>query len=313
MDGCSSDSQTKSTYNCSTHMKHITIAGGTGLIGKALSDALTSKGYQVTILTRNPTASNEVFWNPKTHELDRSAIQNTNVLINLSGAGIADSKWTPERKRVLQESRVGTNLFLAEVATDLPHLTQFICASGINAFGFKDPEKVYVEANPYGNDFLSQLVKVWELSAQKLAETCKVALVRTAVVLSPTGGALERMVPPVKKGIGSPLGSGDQAMPWIHMDDLVRLYIHIIEKELDGAYNALAGSDTNKVFMKTIATVLSKPFWFPNVPAFALRLLFGEMALMLLHGVHASNEKIRATGFEFHHADLNEALKDLLN
>jgi NAD dependent epimerase/dehydratase family enzyme len=97
------------------------------------------------------------------------------------------------------------------------------------------------------------------------------------------------------------------------MDDLVRLYMHIIEKELDGAYNALAGSDTNKVFMKTIATALSKPFWFPNVPAFALRLLFGEMALMLLHGVHASNEKIRATGFEFHHADLNEALKDLLN
>ena len=141
-------------------MKHITIAGGTGLIGKALTEALSTKGYEVTILTRNPTAPNEVFWNPLTNELDRSRIESTNVLINLSGAGIADSKWTPERKRVLQESRVGTNLFLAEVAEDLPYLTQFICASGINTNGFKELEKIYVETDPFGNDFLSQLVKV---------------------------------------------------------------------------------------------------------------------------------------------------------
>lgn len=294
-------------------MKHITIAGGTGLIGNALTKALLQKGYNVTVLTRKPSADNEVYWDPKKKELDRSAIQSTNVLINLSGAGIADEKWTPERKLILQESRVGTNLFLAEVATALPNLTQFICASGINAFGFKSPSKVFVETDPYGNDFLSQLVKVWELSAQKLSETCKVALVRTAVVLSPTGGALERMVPPVKKGIGSPLGSGNQAMPWIHMDDLVQLYIYIIEKELNGTYNALAGSDTNGVFMKTIAKVLNKPFWFPKVPAFALRLIFGEMALMLLHGVHASNEKIRSTGFVFQFTNLESALKDVLN
>ena len=292
-------------------MKHITIAGGTGLIGKALSTALSNKGYQVTVLSRNPEGSNEVFWNPLTHEIDRSAIQSTNVLINLSGAGIADSKWTPARKRVLQESRVGTNLFLAEIAEDLPYLTQFICASGINAYGFKEPDKVYHESDAFGSDFLSQLVKVWELSALKMKEKCKVALVRTAVVLSPSGGALARMVPPVKKGIGSALGSGKQAMPWIHLDDLVQLYIHLIDHELEGAYNALAGSESNKTFMKTIAQVLKKPFWFPNVPSFLLRLIFGEMALMLLYGVKASNQKITSSGFKFKYERLDEALGNI--
>jgi uncharacterized protein (TIGR01777 family) len=293
-------------------MKDILIAGGSGTIGRKLCQSLTEKGHRVRVLTRTPRNEDDIFWDPMQKQIDRSVIGSTQVIINLSGAGIADAKWTPARKLELQQSRVGTNLFFAELVEDLPLLEQFICASGINAYGFRDPEKEYVETDEYGTDFLSQLVKVWELSAMKLSDHCKVSLVRTAVVWSPSGGALERMVPPIKKGIGSALGSGKQAMPWIHIDDLVSIYTHIIDNQLEGSFNALAGVDTNGQVMKTIAKVLHKPYWFPNVPAFALRLLFGEMALMLLNGVKASNAKIKSSGFSFNHPTLSEALQDVL-
>ena len=292
-------------------MKNILIAGGTGLVGKQLTQLLRDYGHKVSILSRNPNSQDEYFWDPKAGKIDDSILSDVEVLINLSGAGIADKKWTKQRKLELQSSRVGTNVFLYAQVQKMPKLKQYICASGINAYGYKN-EKEYSEEDPFGTDFLSQLVRVWELSADQFKTHCKVAKIRTAMVLDRDGGALKRMVPVVKLGIGSALGSGKQFCPWIHSEDLSRLFIHVIEKELEGCYNALAGSVTNKLLMKGIAGTLNKAFWFPNVPSFALRLLFGEMALMLLNGVRASNQKVLETGFVFKFNELDKALTDVL-
>lgn len=292
-------------------MKNILIAGGTGLVGKRLALRLIEKGYDVSILSREPKGSNHFYWNPAKKEIDQTVLNQVDVLINLSGAGIADKKWSHERKLELQNSRVGTNVFLYSLVDQMPNLKQFICASGVNAYGYSDA-KIYSETDEFGSDFLSQLVRVWELSAEQFSTKCKVAKIRTAMVLSSKGGALGRLLPVIKFGLGSGIGKGIQASPWIHIDDLVEMYVFTVEKELDGTYNALAGYDSNYDLMKSLAQTLRKPYWLPNVPGFVMRRLFGEMALMLLNGVRASNEKITETGFVFKFTNLKEALSDLL-
>lgn len=293
-------------------MKNILIAGGTGLVGKQLTRVLREKGHTVSILSRDPKEKDQFAWNPKEGTIDETVLANVEVLINLSGTGIADKKWTAERKNELHASRIGTNVFLYSLVDKMPNLQQYICSSGINSYGFLDNEKIYTEEDAFGKDYLSQLVKVWELSADQFKSHCKVAKIRTAMVLDANGGALKKMVPIVNMGIGSAIASGKQFSPWIHSEDLARLFAHVIDKQLEGSYNALAGSVTNKELMRTIAKTLKKPFFFPNVPSFLIRLMYGEMSLILLYGIKASNEKISSTGFEFKFKDLPAALKDVL-
>lgn len=289
-------------------MKTIMIAGGTGLIGKALEKKLLEIGYSVRILTRNPTANNHYFWNPSLNEIDESSLSEVNVVINLSGAGIADKRWNKKRKDVLASSRIGTNEFLASKISKMQELEQFISSSGINCYPLENTSKLYTEGDDFGTDYLSQLVKRWEESADLFLSKCPVAKIRTAVVLSPNGGALSKMLPAIKMGIGSPLGSGNQAMAWIHIDDLVALFVFAIENQLTGAFNAVTACTSNKNFMKALAKQYKKPFWFPNVPSFVLKLIFGEMSTVLLDGVHVSHQKITDLGFQFQLKDLEKAL-----
>lgn len=293
-------------------MRTILIAGGTGVIGSRLSALLIQNGYKVAILTRNPRLSNHFFWSPKEKIVDEKALEGVEILINLSGEGIAEKRWTSERKKELHDSRIGTNAFLFSLSDKMPLLQQFISSSGINCYGYEDSNALYSEESPFGTDYLSQLVREWEESADLFHTKCKVVKVRTAVVFDALAGALQKMLPPIQLGVGSPLGSGNQYMPWIHISDLTKLFMHCIEKELDGAYNAVADNDTNETVMYTIAQVLNKPFWFPNVPAFVLQLLFGEMASMLLNGVKASNAKLKATNFKFKFDELDLALENAL-
>jgi uncharacterized protein (TIGR01777 family) len=293
-------------------MKNILIAGGSGLIGAQLTHALRAKGHSVSILSRNPKGKDQYAWDPKAGTIDESILANVEVLINLSGAGIADKKWTAERKQELHASRIGTNVFLYSLVDKMPRLQQYVCSSGINCYGYLDNEKVYTEDDPFGKDYLSQLVKVWELSADQFKSHCKVAKIRTAMVLDANGGALKKMLPVINMGIGSAIASGKQFSPWIHSEDLARLFVHTVEQQLEGSYNALAGSVSNKELMRTIAKTLKKPFFFPKVPSFIIRILYGEMSLILLYGLKASNEKICSTGFEFKFKDLSAALKDVL-
>jgi uncharacterized protein (TIGR01777 family) len=291
--------------------KKILIAGGTGFIGKVLVQELQNAGHEVRVLSRSAKTSGSYYWNPRTKEIDVTVFEGIQILINLSGSGIADQRWTEDRKKDLYASRIGTNEFLFHHVAQMPELEQFITASGINAYGFDDMDVQHSEDDPFGTDFLSQLVQDWEKSADVFSAKCQVAKIRIAVVLGPEGGALKRMLPAIKMGIGSPLGAGKQFMPWIHAADLVGILVHTIDQKLNGAYNAVAQCDTNREFMKALAQELKKPFFFPAVPSFVLRALFGEMANVLLKGTSASNKKIQSVGYSFKFPSLEKALADV--
>lgn len=293
-------------------MKTVLIAGGTGLVGQHIKEELQSKGYEVFILSRSPKTSDQFYWDPVKREIDATILDKVNVLINTSGAGIGDERWTQARKTELYDSRIGTNEFLYSQLSKMPNLQYFVSSSGVNCYGYNDNDRIHEESDPFGDDYLSQLVRAWEESADLFKEKCKVAHVRTAMVLDGKKGAIPRLIVPIKMGIGSPLGSGKQYMPWIHAEDLAGVFVFCIEHKLEGSYNACAGYETNKKFLKTIAIVLKKPFWFPNVPSFVLKSLFGEMSTMLLLGIKVSNKKLTSKGFKFKFPDLKEGLKDVL-
>ena len=288
----------------------ILIAGGTGLIGQYLKRTLEQKKVSVRILTRNPWKKNEYYWDPLKKELDKTAFENVTVLINLSGAGIADDRWTSKRKKELEDSRVQANTFLFSQISNMTALKHFISASGINAYT-PNQEMELTEDSPYGQDFLSSLTRKWEESASLFSSHVKVSIIRTAVVLSSKGGAYTKLASLTKFGLGSGLGTGKQPIPWIHISDLTNIYVHMIEKEISGTFNAVAKCTPNKEFMRELAFTLKKPFFLPNVPGWAMKLLLGEMSTMLLDGVRASNQKLRNTGFSFVYDELQTALEQL--
>lgn len=290
---------------------YILIAGGTGLLGRAITGLLRQDGKRVRILTRGKTDKNEglYHWNPEKSEIDSEALENVSVIINLSGAGIADKRWTKKRRREIIDSRVGPTSFLYQQAKQLSGLEQYITASGINCYGFEEPERLHVESDPFGTDFLSEVVKRWETAADQFSTICRVAKIRISTVLSPDGGALSVMARPVKLGFGSPLGKGTQNMPWIHIEDVAGIFEWAVEQQLDGAYNAVAGNTSNREFMHTLANALRRPYWAPRVPAGLLRIAMGELSDLALKGVKADNSKIRQTGFRFKYEQLDRALE----
>ncbi|MBO6185708.1 MAG: TIGR01777 family oxidoreductase [Chryseobacterium sp.] len=299
-------------------MKEIVlITGASGAIARELSKKI-EKEYTVRFLTRKKKAENEFEWNLKNNTIDERAFENISHIIHLAGANISEKRWTEERKKELISSRVNSaKLILNTLKKKNIKLKSFISASGINFYGTKTTDKIFTENDAPGNDFLSEVVVVWEKAAdefkeQNIAE--RVVKIRTAVVLSKNEGALAKMMTPIQFGIGSPIGSGKQYMPWIHVDDICRMYEFALKNpELEGSYNASAPQHTtNENLTKLIAKVLKKPLLMPNVPSFILKLIFGELADALLEGSRASSEKIEKAGFEFQFPDLKKALEDLL-
>ena len=297
-------------------MTSILITGGTGLIGKHLCNVLRSKGYKILILSRNKTNNpNTYYWNISENYIDPKAIQKADYVIHLAGAGIADKRWTKKIKKELIDSRVkSANLLFSKIKTLNPNLKGFISASGIGYYGAITSEKIFKETDVSGNDFLATVCKIWEEASNQFNSlNIRTVIFRTGVVFSKKGGAFEKMSQPIKLGFGSPIGTGNQYIPWIHIDDLCNMYVEAIENnELNGIYNAVASDYvTNEFLTKSIATILDKKAWLPNVPSFILKLIFGEMAVILLEGSRVSAEKIKSTGFKFKYPFLLEALKDL--
>lgn len=290
-------------------MERIVIAGGSGLIGTGLANHLRNAGHEVWILTRKASDLDRFFlnWDPDSKTIDSLAIENTTVLINLCGAELAAKRWTGSRIKELYDSRVNTSSFLFEAYKESSHLKQFVSASGAVAYGFDHPERTYKESDSFGNDIISDITRKWEKAADQFEQICLVSKVRIAVVLSESGGALQKLANPVKKGFGAVLASGKQAIPWIYCEDLYRIFEFVIVNKLPGAYHASAGNTTNKELTKLIAKVLKKRL-LPAVPKFIVRLLFGKMAMMLVYGNKVSNEKICSEGFSFRHGNLNSTI-----
>ncbi|MCT2406533.1 TIGR01777 family oxidoreductase [Chryseobacterium antibioticum] len=299
-------------------MKEIVlITGAGGMIARELSKKI-EKEYTVRFLTRKKKHDHDFEWDIKNGTIDESALDNVSHIIHLAGANISEKRWTDERKKELISSRVDSaGLLLKTLRKKNIKLKSFISASGINYYGTVTTNTTYTEEDPPGNDFLSEVVVLWERAAddfkeQNLAE--RVVKIRTAVVLSKEDGALKKMLPTIQYGIGSALGSGKQYMPWIHIDDICSIYEAALKNtNIDGAYNAVSPQHTtNENLAKKIAEVLKKPLFMPNVPSFVLKLMFGELADALLEGSRASSQKILNTGFQFQFPDLKKALENLL-
>ncbi|MBV8327677.1 TIGR01777 family oxidoreductase [Chryseobacterium sp.] len=299
-------------------MKEIVlITGASGMIARELARKLENK-YSVRFLTRRKEHDNEYEWDIRKKTIDESALEDVSHIIHLAGANISEKRWTDERKKELISSRVDSAALLRNVLKKKEiKLKSFISASGINFYGTMTSEKIFTEDDKPGHDFLSEVVILWERAADHFKEhnlAERVVKIRTAVVLSEKEGALKKMIPPIRYYVGSPLGSGRQYMPWIHIDDICSVYEFALQHPtLHGAYNAVSPQHiTNTDLTKAIAEILGKPLFMPNVPAFVLKLMFGELASAVLEGSRASSEKVQHTGFKFQFPSLNEALKNLL-
>ena len=295
---------------------NILITGGTGLIGKALTENLQQKGHTVRVLSRKPE-DDEFYWNLKEKKIDDAAFENLNCIIHLAGATISQ-RWTDDYKKEMFASRVNAAKLLKEYCLrNKVHLNSFISASGLNYYGtFTSDEILYEKSGVKKADFLAKLCVDWEKAADDFSDISdRVVCLRTAMVLAKDGGAFPLLEKTVALNIGSAVGSGKQWMNWIHLDDLVNMYVFAVENpEVNGKFNAVADDiPTNKEFMKNLAKMQGKFFLPLNVPAFVLQTVLGDMSSIILEGTRASNKKIKSLGFDFKYSTLKEAFKSLVN
>ena len=293
----------------------VLVIGSTGLVGIHLIPLLKNKGYNVHAVNRlysvYPFVTNDQI------EFEKQQILAADFIINLAGANISAKRWTSNRKQIIVDSRVNTTQKIHEIVMNHgeKRLKAYISASAVGYYGSNSVDKVFVETDPPSSDFLGETCRKWEESANLFSQIgIRTVKIRTGVVLSSGGGALPKMILPVKFGLGSAIGSGRQFIPWIHIDDLCNVYIMAIEQvDINGAYNAVAPQySTNNEFMSLIAKVLKKPFWRMNIPSFLMKAIFGEMSVVLLAGNKISSEKIRKAGYNFIFGDLFVAFDDLL-
>ncbi len=295
----------------------VLVTGGSGLIGTRLCQKLSETGYDVKVLTRKKKENSRFknyYWNPEKKEIEPEALEDCTYIVHLAGANIASKRWTKNRKKEILSSRAGTAKFLYESISGLKlKPTAFISSSAVGFYGTVTSEKVFSEDDPAAQDFLGQTCGQWEAAADLFRESgIRTVKIRTSLVLA-NKGPLSKIMLPVKLGIGSPLGKGNQYMPWIHIDDLCAIFIKAIEDtNLDGAYNAVAPDHkTNREFTKTLATILRRPMIAPNVSAFVLKGLLGEMSVIALEGSRVSSEKIKNAGFKFKYPTLEQALRNI--
>ena len=297
--------------------KKILITGASGLIGSRLTELLLQKGYQVSHLGRSKKSGSvpSFVWDVDKGVLDHQALEGVETIIHLAGAGVADKRWTESRKKEILESRTKSSLLLYNTLTNINHTVKtVVSASAIGYYGFGFGEEVFTEVSQPGTDYLAQVVKDWEVSVDKISSLhLRVVKLRIGIVLSDKGGALMEMAKPIRLGIGAALGTGKQYLSWIHLDDLCAMFIKAMEDEtLQGAYNATSGDwVTNLELTKLIAKILKRPLLLPNVPGFIMKIIVGEMAVIVLNGSKISADKIKKTGFKFNYTSLEEALLSL--
>lgn len=295
---------------------NILITGATGLIGRALTKQL-KREHQLTILTRDIDSarsvlgSNMVFWSTLD---DRQSLDGIDAVINLAGEPIADKRWSDSRKTLLCHSRWDLTEKLSALITQSstpPHT--FLSGSAVGFYGRQGDLTIEEDDLPH-DEFTHQLCARWEaLALQAQSDKTRVCLLRTGIVLDAQGGALAKMLPPYRLGAGGPAGSGTQYMPWIHIDDMVAAICFLLENTtLQGPFNMTAPYPArNYDFSETLADVLHKPH-IMKIPALALNLSMGEMAVLILSGQKAVPAKLEKAGFEFKFTDLQAALTDLL-
>jgi uncharacterized protein (TIGR01777 family) len=300
-------------------VKNVLITGGSGLIGTRLTELLIARGYAVSHLgrSRRKSAVDTFCWDIEKGTVEAGALDNADAIVHLAGAGVNDKRWTIKRKKEILESRTRSTRLLFEALGKKDHkVGTFISASGIGYYGFGDAQKVFIESDPPGSDFLAGVTTAWENAVDALRDRAlRLVKIRIGVVLTNRGGALTELARPVKLLAGAPLGSGEQCMSWIHLDDLCGIFIKAIEdSRMNGVYNAVAPNPvTNRVMTQGIAHALHKPLVLPPIPGFLIKIAVGEIAEVVLNGSVVSSGKIQEAGFTFQFETLEKALENLLS
>jgi uncharacterized protein (TIGR01777 family) len=293
----------------------VLISGGTGFLGKNLTRSFLRDGHHVYILTRGdhvPSGAQAVQWDAKTTTGWGHLISEMDVVIHLAGKSLSSWPWTSSTKQAFFDSRILSGLALVEAiqkATQRPHI--FVQQSGINHYGLQGD--LADESTPPADDFLAQLTVKWENTTQLLEELgMRRVVIRSSVVLDKQAGLMPLMALPTQLFMGGPIGSGQQAMPWIHLKDWVNAVRHLIEnKNARGAYSLIAPTPTSSAeFNRTLAEVLNRPYWF-SVPVFLMRNLLGEMNVLILEGRFAQPKRLIESGYQFQFSVAREAFLDL--
>lgn len=294
----------------------VLISGGSGLLGKEIERELLSKGHEVLILSRKKSSvAKNVFWDIDKQTIEYSKIGDVEAIIHLAGEGIADKRWTNERKQAIIDSRVNSTMLLEKFISNHPNnVKHFISASAVGYYSNRG-EELLTEESSAAKDFLGETCVLWERAVDKIAsDKVRVVKLRIGIVLTLKGGALKQMILPFYAGLGSALGDGKQWMSWIDSEDLARMFVFALDNDkMKGSYNAVAPEPVrNNDFGKVLSKVMRRPYWAPSVPSFVINTIFGEMAQIILGSIRVSAEKILSTGFQFKYSNLESSLIDIL-
>lgn len=298
----------------------VLITGSGGLVGRSLVPLLKENGFEVVRLVRNnnqPSFPGVFAWNLKEQYIDPVALQGVTHIVHLAGSNIAEGRWTEKRKREIIKSRVDSARLLYDTAVkeNIP-LRCFVSASGTGYYGTETGERIFIEEDPPGSDFLARTCVKWEESAGLFRNSgIRSVMLRTAVVISGSGGFLKRVTPLLKFRTILWFGKGQQHFPWIHIDDLCNIYLKaLVDDKMEGPYNAVApGSVTQHEFMKCMARIKGKPAFRAGIPSSIIKLAFGEMSSILLTGSRVSASAIEAAGYSFSYPSCEDALKQVLS
>lgn len=296
----------------------ILISGASGLVGKHLIPTLIAKGHEVyKLVRRTPKGADEIEWNAEKgfSETEQAKLEGFDAVVHLAGDNVASENWSDEKKRKIKESRtVGTRVLVDALKNCVNPPKHFVSASAIGFYGTQRGGEILNEESAAGTDFLTDVCVAWEDEIRRAEAFARVVYLRIGVVLATDGGALDKMLAPFKLGLGGVIGSGKQYMSWIALDDLIRVIHFALENEtLRGAVNATAPNPvTNEEFTKTLGKVLGRPTFLP-VPAFAIKMLFGEMGeSLVLEGARVVPQKLLDAKFNFDYTNLEAAMRHVL-
>lgn len=298
----------------------VLITGATGLVGNELVSLLLNRGIQINYLTtskskiRKEDSYTGFYWNPEKGVIDEDCINGVDVIIHLAGAPIA-KRWTESYKKEILSSRTATTNMLYDLLKSKENnVHQFISASAIGIYP-DSMDEVYSEDNTaVDNSFVGKVVEKWEEVVDKIKELkIRVAKIRIGLVLSAKGGMLAELAKPVSYGVGSAFGSGKQIQSWIHIEDLVEIFFYVLNNEMEGVFNAVAPYPVSQNdLVKCVAKVLKKPYFMPNVPKFVMKMMLGDMSMLMFTSQNVSAKKIIATGYQFKFLSLEKAIANEL-
>jgi hypothetical protein len=301
--------------------KNVLITGGSGFVGKNLTQLLIANGYTVSILSRSKRTDKEnIFyytWDVEKQTIEKEAVLNADFVIHLAGANIAEKRWTNKRKEEILSSReLSAQLIYASLKRYDKKVEAFISASAVGIYGAINGQAICKEEMQPANDFLGLTCQKWEAAADRFEKLgIRTVKIRTGLVLGQNDGFLNKLIPVFKLRLGAALGTGKQYMPWIHINDLCSAYLEAIKNpEMHGAYNvAINDNTTNELFSKTLARVYGYSIWLPNVPSFLIKIVLGELSKLILTGRRISNDKIKKLGFQFEHKNLEDTIRYCLS